>query len=239
MRFGRMARSYGEEAVVQREVAAWLAEWIEADVSGMDCLEFGAGPGVFTRHLAGRRPRKLWATDIAAEMVELGRERVPEARWQVADAWRFRGLAVDRVYSSSLLQWAGDAAAVLGRWRDLMPGGGRLLLSLFVEGSMRELEAVCPSLCAFRWRSAEQMVEGLEAAGFEVLRQGVWEREERYPNALECLRSLHAIGAVQAGRVGAAKLRPMLKRIDERYRDLGYVPLSWRSLRVEASTGGG
>ena len=49
--FDRRASVYEEHAPVQREAAAWLAEWLPETIGG-PVLEVGAGTGLFTRHLA-------------------------------------------------------------------------------------------------------------------------------------------------------------------------------------------
>ncbi len=233
-RFDEKAEAYWRTARIQREVAVWLSEWLERDVGALSCMELGAGPGVFTRYLVDAGFRTVIATDLSDEMVALGRRTVPESQWKVVDAWTVDAPRVDRLYSSSLLQWAGNPVEILRRWRLLLPEGGRLLCSLFVEGSMREFVSVCPELCAFPWMTAAKVVEDMEQAGFRVERSDEMERVERYPCSVDALRSLHAIGAVRNRRFGPVPLRAMLKRVDEANADIGQVPLTWRSLRVEA-----
>lgn len=233
MRFGARAKEYAENASIQKEVGRWTADWIEADVCGLDALEFGAGPGVFTRYLAGRGFRELVATDISRRMVEEGRFRESEATWRRMDAWNPDRVWVDRIYSCSLLQWAEDPLATLGRWRSCMRPGGRALVSLFVEGSMRELLEVSPELAAFSWRSDSCWIEIMEKAGWRVLRQEKLRRELCFGSGLEALKSLHAIGAVRENRFRPVELRRQLGAIDERYCARGNVPLSWVALKVE------
>jgi malonyl-CoA O-methyltransferase len=233
-RFGEKAEAYWRTARIQREVAVWLSKWLERDVRGLICMELGAGPGVFTPYLVDAGFGTVIATDLSAEMVALGRRTVPDAQWKVVDAWTADAPRVDRLYSSSLLQWAGNPAEILRQWRLLLPEGGRLLCSLFVEGSMREFVLVCPELCAFPWMSTGKVVEDMERAGFRVERSDEMERVESFERSVDALRSLHAIGAVRPRRFSAATLRTMLKRIDAAHAPLGHVPLTWRSLRVEA-----
>ena len=58
------AAVYHDRADIQRTVADWCAEWIGVDCSSFSGLEFGAGTGHFTRHLALREFRDFTATDI-------------------------------------------------------------------------------------------------------------------------------------------------------------------------------
>jgi hypothetical protein len=48
--FDRRAAQYEQHAPVQREAAAWLAEWLPEKIES-PALEVGAGTGLFTRHL--------------------------------------------------------------------------------------------------------------------------------------------------------------------------------------------
>jgi SAM-dependent methyltransferase len=58
-----------------------------AAAGGRRVLELAAGTGLVTAELVARLPdAEVTATDLNAAMVELGRERVPGARWQQADA---------------------------------------------------------------------------------------------------------------------------------------------------------
>ena len=51
--FDRRAAVYEDHAPVQREAAAWLAEWLPEKIED-PALEAGAGTGLFTRYLVGR-----------------------------------------------------------------------------------------------------------------------------------------------------------------------------------------
>jgi alkylation response protein AidB-like acyl-CoA dehydrogenase len=64
--FDRHAGRYDTHATVQREAAAWLAEWLPQIIDG-HALELGAGTGLFTRHLA-TRATQLVATDTAMKV---------------------------------------------------------------------------------------------------------------------------------------------------------------------------
>ena len=82
--FDRRAAQYDSHAALQREAAAWLAEWLPEQIAA-PALELGAGTGLFTRHLAART-RGLVACDVAPGMVQIGRSSLPEVAWSVAEA---------------------------------------------------------------------------------------------------------------------------------------------------------
>ncbi len=235
MRFDQKAGSYHRNATIQARVAAWGAEWIEAEVSAFDALEFGAGTGLFTEHLAQAGFRSLRATDRSGRMVMEGGCRVPSANWSVADAWspELAG-SVDRIYATSLLQWAPDPVTTLSCWRELLRPGGRVLACIFVLGTMTEILAMDASSSALPWRSARAWENAFAEAGFRVARSETRLDVMRHANALEAFRSLHATGAVEARRFGTGRLRGLLSRMDQRFGEIGGVPMSWRTLRIEA-----
>lgn len=55
-----------------------LAGWLPEDLSGMRVLDAGCGPGVFSLELA-RRGARVVGVDLAAELVDVARERAGEA----------------------------------------------------------------------------------------------------------------------------------------------------------------
>lgn len=235
MRFGEKASGYVESACIQNEIAQWCAQWIGEPDPNARCVEFGAGPGVFTKYLVEAGVGNVVATDASIRMVDEGRVRIPSVDWKVEDAWEPALTGVDRIYSSSLLQWASDPVAVLKKWRATLNENGKLLATIFIEGSMKELLAVDPEIQAFEWRSDSDWLAAFEESGFRVLKNEIRKDCLLYSNALEAFRSLHSIGAVNEGRFGPGKLRRILKAVDSVYAESGKVPVTWRTLRVEAS----
>lgn len=238
MRFGAAAGSYDDHAEVQREVAAWCAEWLPPPSSSRswDVLELGAGTGLMTRHLVAQPHLRVTATDNCPQMIQVGKARVPDARWLKLDAWEPDLEASDLLVASSLLQWAPDPVAVLRAWRKLARPDGRLLTTFFVLGSLKEFADAAPSLSALRWHSEAEWRDFLRAAGWQILRESTWTTVQRFSSGPRALRSVHRTGAVLASQTPAAELRRALRAYESRYRDEdGQVPLSWRALRIEAT----
>lgn len=241
-RFNERADTYAESAVVQRELAAWLAQWLEPAeaVGALTALELGAGDGLFTRRLVERIGR-VTAIDSASRMVERGAVLVPQARWRCADAWRLEpdaiGTApVDRLYSSSLLQWCDDPVDALYRWRPLVKPGGRMLHGFYVAPTLAEWESLSGIEPAVAWRTHEQWSELFHAAGWRVLRQEVDKRTFRFDSALALLRFFHRTGAATLRRLGAGALRRLLAEYDRRFGDgKSGVTSTWAFCRIEAS----
>lgn len=235
--FHRKACSYDTHAHVQRDTAAWVAEWLPSAGEFGACLEFGAGTGNFTRHLVSRFDR-LEASDHAPGMVEQGRQTFPGVNWNQRDAWAppdGPGLW-DFIASCSLLQWAADPVAVLARWRRLLRPGGRHLSGIYISPSLPEFGSIMPERCPFPWRTGEAWRESFLAAGFAVTRLELRTREYIYPSARALMRQLHGTGATVTGDpLSAGRLRTLLNDYETTYRRPDGVPATWTFCRLEAT----
>jgi malonyl-CoA O-methyltransferase len=231
VRFSLKANSYHRKADIQKVIADWCTEWIEADVRNLRALELGAGTGLLTRHLALRGFEELVATDISLQMLEEGRRRIPFVTWRKLDAWVEREEPVDRLYACSLLQWAKDPAAVLENWRRNLVPGGKLLAGVFLKGSLSEFEKVSDRFPALSWRDADQWIEYFERAGFDVLRKETRVDTVSFLTAREALRSLHDIGAVEERRMSLSDLRRFLVRCEEEHKSP--FLMTWKAMRIE------
>lgn len=231
--FDRRAAQYENHAPVQREAAAWLAEWLPAKLEGAT-LELGAGTGLFTRHLVANTDQLL-VSDIAPRMVQAGRQAVPQAAWALADA---ATPPDDRGYhwlvSSSLVQWLPDPLAAFRAWHRACAPGARLLAGWFVRGTLREFLAVCPDASPFRWRDAGEWLEILGEAGWNPVRHEHRTFTRRHPDAAAMLREIHNAGAVIPRRFGFGRLRQALRHYDQRHRTGNGVASSFEFLRLEA-----
>lgn len=233
LKFDQQAEGYDAGAVIQSAAARWCAEWIETNALYLDALELGAGTGILTRHLAETDFRSLVASDVSPNMVRAGRRSVPQATWQIMDAWAPSSSPVHRLYASSLLQWAPAPSRTLSCWKSLLLPRGRVLTTLFVRGSMKEILNIAPEVSALEWRTSRQWCRLFQRSGFQVLRAETRCFQQRHGQALDAFRNLHAIGAVRAARLGAGTLRSIVRRLD---RNHGHGPLtvSWHCLRIEA-----
>ncbi len=231
--FDRRAAVYEEHAPVQREAAAWLAEWLPQKIES-PALEVGAGTGLFTRHLVGPTDQ-LWATDLAPRMVRIGQDTLPQAQWSVADALHPpTGHAYRSIFSCSLLQWLPDPAAALRAWHRAAAPGARFLGGWFVRGTLAEFFHVCPEAAPFAWRDPAEWRGILQEAGWATQRSEGRTYSKQHPEATAMLRAVHNAGAVIPRRLGPGRLRQALRQYDRENRGENGVTAYFKFLRLEA-----
>lgn len=231
--FDNRAKTYDDHASVQRAAADWLAEWLPARMDE-PVLEFGAGTGLLTRHLAGRAV-DITATDISPRMVEAGSSAVTAARWLVADADKppsgrqYRTLA-----SSSMLQWIPDPVRTFRRWHAISAPGATLLAACFIRGTLEQFYELCPDASPFRWRDAHEWLDVLNESGWRVRRHETKTFHLRHASAAQMLRAIHNVGAIVPGRFGPARLRKTLCAHDRTHGGPSGIATPFVCLRVEA-----
>jgi len=149
-RFAAAAATYDGASAIQRQVAAALAERVGQAGLPPDprVAELGCGTGYLTERLLPRLRPRLWlASDIAPAMLTALSRRIADPALALAciDA-QAPGLAsgFDLVCSSLTLQWLGDPAGALARWRAAARPGGLLAFSTLLDGSFQQWrDAVC------------------------------------------------------------------------------------------------
>lgn len=230
--FDRAARSYESFGFIQRELAAWLAEWLPVQREGT-AIEAGAGTGFFTKHLLPWNGRLL-ATDASAAMVARGAASEPGAEWLVAPANDLPDVPANWIFSSSFLQWAEEPNDLLRLWKSRLLPGGRILSGLFVAPTLGELASLLPGSTPLQWRTPETWEEMARGAGFTLARAEALERPFVFPSALQLLRTLHGIGATPVRRLPGTALRQAIGQYDAEFAHDGGVRSTWTFFRFEA-----
>jgi len=154
--FARAARTYDDNAVLQREIADRLLARLDfIRHVPRRVLDLGCGTGYVAAQLRHRYPRaELLAVDVAWPMVCAARQRLEgswlwnpgrwfrRAQFSVADAAQlpFADHSVDLIASNLTLQWC-DPDAVFMECRRVLRPGGLFVFTSFGPDTLRELRA--------------------------------------------------------------------------------------------------
>ncbi len=214
-------------------MAAWLAAWLPTSRRG-SAIEVGAGPGLFTRHLADWSGN-LVVTDLSPVMCAAGKRSLPALDWRPMGAEELEGGPWDWIFSSSMLQWTHSPETLFHAWRERLSPSGRILGGLFVEGSLSEWQQVGEDLTPLEWRSATQWVAALRGSGLKVVRGETEVRTFWHRSSRDFLRSVHGVGAAPKRVVGPSILRRMLQDYERRFAGTQGVPATWVFFRFEAA----
>ncbi|NRQ42548.1 methyltransferase domain-containing protein [Rheinheimera sp. YQF-2] len=211
--FGKACDSYLPAARLQQQVALDALALLPADQQG-HLLDLGCGPGWIHPRFAAYC-RHFTAADLSAGMLAKAASQplaahlvTPSAtNYLQADAKQLPLAAqtVDKVFSSLMLQWCPEPAAVFAEIDRVLAPGGKVVLTTLVDGTLAELKQ------AFATLDGNQHVnEFLPAADVSAAARTVsnihWQFEQRcyplfYADVISLARELKALGANQvAGR---------------------------------------
>ncbi|WP_269522914.1 methyltransferase domain-containing protein [Coraliomargarita parva] len=234
--FDRKAESYETHAFVQKDAASWLAEWLPATTCHARCLELGAGTGLFSRHLKDRFT-KVEISDLAGEMIDLCKQRMPDFDYSQRDAWNAQADSGtwDFVVSSSLLQWSRNPVDCLQHWKALLKPGGRILSGFFVDPTLPEMTAILDGKNPIDWRSPGQWERYAKKAGLDVQRLESQTHRYHYESALHFWKSLHGTGATVSQRMTPSQMMRLLRDYEAKYRNESGVYATWTFCRMELS----
>lgn len=203
--FGKACDSYLPAARLQQQVALDALALLPADKQG-HLLDLGCGPGWIHPRFAGYC-RHFTAADLSAGMLAKAASQGFATQYLQADAKQLplAAQSVDKVFSSLMLQWCANPAAVFAEIDRVLAPGGRVVLTTLVDGTLAELKQAFASL-----DQQQHVNRFLPAADVVAAAKPVssirWQFEQRcyplfYPDVISLARELKALGANQvAGR---------------------------------------
>lgn len=225
--FGTAAKTYEQQAPVQKWTAELLRQYVESLDLGevQTILEIGCGTGFLTRELMDLFPNAKWTvTDLSVEMLETCRQNVPyEAEFRQMDG-EFPSIEgkFDLIISSLAMQWFADLEGGIQRLANLLTPAGHMVFTTLGQQSFCEwrccLEELSlpvglhdyPSLAV-----AQSYDVGQKAIGFSSRI-----KKQAYPNGLAFLKALKSIGA-QSPKSGyqsmnAKDMRRVMAHLDQK-----------------------
>lgn len=240
-RFAAAAQHYDEQAIAQRQSAAYLLT--EITFSGT-VLDVGCGTGWLTQQIAQQRSvDSVYALDIAHDMLcsmYLDDDKVFKIQ---ADASNLpiKSNSVDVVVSNFALQWLTEPSVFVGHLQRILRQGGQFALALPVHGTLCEVEQAWravddqPHINSFY--TAEYWINLLQLQGFTIVKQQQQAFFQYYDSTKELLKSLKTIGAnelQQTRRQGLMTRQQFatLAQAMELYRHEQGLPLRYQVLHV-------
>jgi malonyl-CoA O-methyltransferase len=235
--FARAATTYDAAAVLQREIAARLAEKLDAvKLAPAAVLDAGCGTGDAQAELAARYPSARYVgLDVALPMLAVARNKAGLSRSALARifatfggsrsasepryiggdiaAMPFAPATFGLVWSNLALQWVGDLRAAFAEMNRVLAVDGLATFTTFGPDTLKEIRAAFSEVDAnehvSRFVDMHDVGDMLVAAGFA---DPVMEMEIvtlTYDEAGAMLRDLKAIGATNAA---AARSRALMGR---------------------------
>lgn len=195
--FSTAAIRYDAHATIQRHVARQLVQRILLRWPRLyHILEIGCGTGSLTEHLLHAYPEaNLLATDIAPAMIEACQKRLgTRAQYAIHDGeFQREWPGFDLTASSLAFQWFTHQEAALQHLANQTP---RLAISTLLDGTFLEWKAVHSRLGLAdgvrNFIQEETLREVTSQIGASCEIEVV---QEEYPDALQFVRALKAIGA--------------------------------------------
>ena len=138
--FGAASHSYMQAARLQQLVALDALALLPQEPCG-HLLDLGCGPGWIHQRLLSYC-QHFTAVDLSSGMLQKAAESQLAAAYLQADAQQLplADASVDKVFSSLMLQWCADPAAVFTEITRVLVPGGKLVLTTLVDGTLSELK---------------------------------------------------------------------------------------------------
>ena len=219
-RFARAVGTYGEQAVVQREVAGQLLSRLMACLPAGtvgNVWEAGCGTGGFTHlFLQHYRPQSLLLNDLCPEVEGALRPLLDERiRFIPGDAERFSpGMPLQLIVSCSALQWLDDPLGFMQRCRHHLVPGGRLAVGLYGERNLEELSFLTGQ--SLRYFSLKEVCGALEGVGYAVEQADEYRTQLSFASPVDVLKHIRQTGVGGLQRQAWSKGR--LAEFSRRYR---------------------
>lgn len=203
--FGEACDSYVSAARLQQRVALDALSLLPADKQG-HLLDLGCGPGWIHPRLLNYC-QQFTAADMSAGMLAKAAMAQLACRYIQADAQQLPlpSASVDTVFSSLMLQWCNNPAAVFSEVARILTPGGRVVLTTLIDGTLSELKQAFATLDSHQHVNSFLPAAELQTSAAKT-RDIHWQFEPRcyrlhYSNVQSLARELKALGANQvAGR---------------------------------------
>ncbi|MBB3047791.1 malonyl-CoA O-methyltransferase [Litorivivens lipolytica] len=235
--FSRAAESYDGVADLQRRVADYLADKLNANSAS--ALDLGTGTGYSLPALNAQSDTVI-AMDLAEGMLAYAREQKsrPADAWLCGDAedLPLADDSVNTIFSSLAVQWCENIAAVFAEAYRVLKPGGTFLLSTLGPDTLFELreagKAADNATHVNRFLPREVLERGIERSGLTLQ---VWQQTTEvleYQTLRELMNELKSLGAHNVNSDRGMMGKQAMKRFIAAYEDFrqpnGKLPASYQ-----------
>jgi len=234
--FKRCLTTYDENALIQKKVSERLVRLLR-ESAGREfkrALEVGCCTGMLSEMFCSQfSVGTLYVNDLVPELCEKAKERVLRDLQTVEifpgdiEELDIPG-RLDLILSSSTMQWLSDFPGMLQRFSKALVNGGYLAISLFGDGTFREIKELTGR--GLHYLPFEQICSTV-GNHFDILRTEISEDRLFFPNPRDVLRHLQATGVSGLGyyRWTSATLRSFESEYRRLYGSEEEVGLSYVS----------
>lgn len=233
MQFDDFAASYNSNAFIQKDLIEWGRPFINTiPIENTSIFEFGAGTGLLTKHLIEQNPSRIVATDISSQMIIEGKKNVPQAHWELMDAWNARPLSVDHIFSSSLLQWCPNPERTIASWVQDLPENGTIQALFFIDQTLKELRQLLSLENSVQWRTKPSWESYFKDAGLRIVVSRETTKSYEFPSSLDLLKTLKRTGTSLKNELCGGQLKKILKEYDTSYQSSKGVISTWQFCQI-------
>ena len=217
LRFEHSFSTYDEHAVVQRDMAEKLADYIFASCGEnyKQVLEIGCGTGFLTKHIMNDfKIKKLLINDISPEVIGYIEKIAPYCNFLIGD---MENIVFDTkfniVTSNAAFQWAEDLQSMINRFSHVLKADGVLAFTTFGEQNFEQITKI--SNKKLMYKNLEELTPMFSDFEVRILKEEVINLEFNSP--VDVLRHIKGIGA----NAMAAEFwtKGVLKDFDQKYRE--------------------
>ncbi|MEI8376928.1 MAG: malonyl-ACP O-methyltransferase BioC [bacterium] len=217
LRFENSFPTYDEHAVVQRQMAEKLADYIFASCGENynKVLEIGCGTGFLTKHIMNDfKVKKLLINDISPGVIAYIEKIAPYCNFLIGD---MENMVFDTkfniVASNAAFQWAEDLRSMINRFYHVLNTDGVLAFTTFGERNFEQISKI--SNRKLMYKNLDKLEPMFGDFEVKILKEEVVELEFKSP--VDVLRHIKGIGA----NAMAAEFwtKGVLKDFEKKYRE--------------------
>lgn len=194
-RFEKSFPTYDENAIVQREMADVLMDYVFASCGEHydNVLEIGAGTGFLTQNIVNElKYKKLLVNDIAPKTVDYIEKITPYANFLIGDMEAIRfDKKFDIILSNASFQWAEDLEMMMNRLHKVLSPEGVIAFSTFGEKNFEQITDI--SQRKLMYKNIDELQKLFDKFEVKVIKEDVVKMNFTRPSGV--LRHIKNIGA--------------------------------------------